>query len=154
MRWNYMTEQPHFTASLSHSKQNEIWHSTTLPASQPGGTFTNLLAVDGARKKKVENRNIRKACPCQEFFTTGLRFRHELVQTSIWTIDFTRQNPTSSGWVLEKLWVVQSFCPVLYMRHSEVLSDLPHSTQIPTLSRICWSQNKAWCIYERIIQHG
>lgn len=76
VRGNLFMKPIHFTASLSHNKpkkkKKKERHSTTFPAPQPGGTFTNLLAVDGDRKKKLENRDIKKACPYQGFFTKVL----------------------------------------------------------------------------------
>lgn len=55
VRGNLFMKAIHFTASLSHNKpkkkRKKERHSTTFLAPQPGGTFTNLLAVEGTEKR-------------------------------------------------------------------------------------------------------
>jgi len=55
VRGNDITKPIHFSASLIHNKQTkkEIWQTMTFPPPQPGGTFTDLLAFEGDRNKKL-----------------------------------------------------------------------------------------------------
>lgn len=46
-----------------------MWQSMTFPPPQPEGTLTAWLALEGARQKKVESRETKKACPYQCFFS-------------------------------------------------------------------------------------
>lgn len=125
--WNDIIKPIHFSASLSHNKQKKYGQSMTSAAPHAGGTFTNLLAVEGDRNKNRESKVIKKACPYQCFFSLSVSEEQALGQSMNWCklMQFQRLH-----WAMNQLLLVE------HLENSELCRCKPHTSTLNNMG-IC-----------------